>query len=104
MPAGLLVTVPGPDTVTFSACGDAWLKEAVTPVAAETVTVHVVVAPVHTPPHPPNIEPVPGVSVSVTTAFCAKVAEQVPGQLMPAGLLVTVPEPDRVTTIWGVEA
>lgn len=75
-----------------------------TTVAAATVTVHVVAEVAHAPPHPANVEPLAGVSVRVTTAFCAKGPEQVEGQLMPAGLLVTVPEPDRVTTIWGVEA
>ena len=80
------------------------MKEAVTPVAAATVTVHVVAVVAHAPPHPVNAEPVAGVSVRVTTAFCANAAEQVLGQLMPAGLLVTVPEPDSVTTIWGIDA
>ena len=80
------------------------MKEAVTPVAAETVTAHVVAVVAHAPPHPVNVEPAAGVSVRVTTAFCAKGAEQVEGQLMPAGLLVTVPEPERVTTIRGIDA
>jgi ABC-type transport system involved in cytochrome c biogenesis permease subunit len=36
---------------------------------------------------------VPGVSLSVTCVFGGKLAEQVVGQLIPAGLLVTVPVP-----------
>ena len=35
--------------------------------------------------------------MSVTCAFWAKDAEQVDGQLIPAGLLVTVPDPVTVT-------
>ena len=34
-----------------------------------------------------------GVAVSATFAFWAKLATQVPGQLIPAGLLVIVPAP-----------
>jgi phage tail protein X len=33
------------------------------------------------------------VAVSVTCVFCAKLALHVEGQLIPAGLLVTVPAP-----------
>ena len=46
------------------------------------------------PPQPPNVEKVevgPGVSVRVTCEPPGKVAEQVVGQLMPAGELTTVP-------------
>jgi hypothetical protein len=47
-------------------------------------------------PNPVKDWPVPGVAVSVTTLFPAKVATHVVGQLMRAGLLVTVPVPVAV--------
>jgi hypothetical protein len=49
--------------------------------------------PEQAPPQPVKPLPVPAVSVSVTDELSGKVAEQVPGQLIPAGLLVTVPVP-----------
>lgn len=55
------------------------------------------VVPVQAPDHPENVALVPGVSLSVIFVFWAKLAEQVVGQLIPAGLLVTVPEPVGVT-------
>jgi len=56
------------------------VKVAVTVVAAETVTTH---------------DPVPeaGAAVSVTAVPLVKLAEQVAPQVIPAGLLVTVPVP-----------
>src|SRR5450755_266456 len=100
MPAGLLVTVPEPNRVTVS-CVGAEAKVAVTAAAAESVIVHAPV-PLHAPPQPEKIEPAAGVSVSVTCVFCANTATHVDGQLMPAGLLVTVPLPETVTLSCGI--
>ena len=44
-----------------------------------------------------NVEPVPAAAVSTTLLFPANVAVQVEGQVIPAGALVTVPEPLTVT-------
>ena len=44
-------------------------------------------------PHPLNIEPDAGVAVRVTVAPSKKLAAQLPGQLIPAGLLVIDPVP-----------
>ena len=52
--------------------------------------------PVQAPPQPAKLEPKAGVAVRVTTAFWVKDALQVAPQLMPAGLLETVPVPDPV--------
>ncbi len=49
--------------------------------------------PEHAPDHPANSEPLAGVAVSVTLVPSVKLAEQVLPQSMPAGLLVTEPEP-----------
>ena len=74
------------------------LKLAVTVAAAVRVTMHGPV-PEQLPPQLPKEELAPAVEVSVTFVFCGKVAEHVVGQLIPAGLLVTVPVPvpDMVT-------
>jgi hypothetical protein len=97
MPAGVLVTVPEPDFVTVSA----WVMTAnvaVTVRAWLIVTVHAPV-PVHAPVQPVNVLPVAAVPVSVTDVPELYVAVHVAPQLMPAGVLVTVPvpAPDRVT-------
>src|SRR5579862_7634250 len=58
------------------------------------VTVQVAVLPVQAPLQPPNAENVdgaPGASVNVTWLPVEKFALQVPGQLIPAGELTTVP-------------
>jgi hypothetical protein len=68
----------------------------VTVVVAFMVTEHPAV-PVHAPPQPAKTHPVSGVALSATTVPRAYVAEHVEPQLMPAGLLVTVPDPDVVT-------
>lgn len=50
--------------------------------------------PLHPPPlQPTKIEPAAAVAVSVTELFVGNEALQVAPQLMPAGLLVTVPVP-----------
>jgi len=69
---------------------------AVTVLAALKVTLQFVM-PVQSPDHPPNEFAPVGVSMRVTTVFGLKVDVHVPGQLIPEGLLVTVPEPVPVT-------
>ena len=54
------------------------------------VKLHVPV-PWHAPDQPANEAPLAAVAVSVTAVPAAKDAVQVGAQLMPAGLLVTVP-------------
>jgi hypothetical protein len=73
-------------------CREAWLNVAVTEVLALTVTVHEPV-PVHAPDQPANEDPDAGVAVRATLVPLLKLAEQVLPQLIPAGLLVTVPWP-----------
>jgi len=94
MPVGVLVTVPDPvpANVTVSAKFTVALKVAVTDRAALMVTAQLAV-PVHAPLQPAKVEPVVGVSAKMTLVPLAKLALQVPGQLMPAGVLVTVPLP-----------
>jgi len=68
------------------------LNVAVTAWAALMVTEHVPV-PVQAPDQLAKVEPVPAAAVSVTTVPLAKLALHVAPQLIPAGLLVTVPVP-----------
>src|SRR5712691_3862936 len=68
-------------------------KVAVTVVAAATVTVHGRI-PLQPPPlQPANTEPATGVAVRVTLVLRVKVAAQVAPQVIPVGVLVTVPSP-----------
>jgi hypothetical protein len=67
-------------------------KVAVTESAAVTVTLQVA-TPAHAPLQPAKTSLVAGVSLSVTWLFCGKLAEHIAGQLIPTGLLVTVPVP-----------
>jgi len=93
IPVGALVTVPEPATVT-DRVGSA--KFAVTARLELTVNMQVLV-PEHAPLQPPKRKFVPGVAVSVTCVPIAKVPVHAPGQLIPAGLLVTFPVPTMVT-------
>jgi hypothetical protein len=69
------------------------LKVAVTARFEFMVTVHVP-EPLQAPPQPTKTEPALGEAVKVTLVPAEKFAEQVVvGQLMPAGLLITVPPP-----------
>jgi hypothetical protein len=92
VPPGVVVAVvvPPDGTVTTTPVGE--LNVAVTAVAAVIVTVQVPV-PSHGALQPVNVDPVAGVAVNVTWVPLAKLAEQVGMQLMPAGVLVTVPVP-----------
>lgn len=58
----------------------------------------VLMSPSGSTSHPPKVEPAAGVAVSVTNTELPKVASQVAPQLIPAGLEVTVPEPNPVFT------
>ncbi len=67
-------------------------KVAVTELAALNMMLQVAF-PVHPPLQLEKTSLVAGVALSVTCVFCGKLAEHVAGQLIPAGLLVTVPVP-----------
>jgi hypothetical protein len=96
-PAGLLVTVPLPVpalvTVRVKLCEVSKLKVAVTVVLAVTVMTHVPVPEQPPPLHPAKTEPLAALGVRVTEVPLLKEAEHVLAQLIPAGLLVTVPAP-----------
>src|SRR5438034_11842158 len=92
MPAGLLVTVPAPAPALETVSTRAGVKVAVTVVAAESVTVQAPV-PEQPPLQPVKVEPAAGTAVSVTAVPFVKLAEQVAPQVIPAGVLVTVPMP-----------
>jgi hypothetical protein len=52
--------------------------------------------PVHAPDHPLKPSPLAGVSERITCVFCGNIAEhavELTEQLIPAGVLVTVPVP-----------
>jgi hypothetical protein len=53
--------------------------------------------PLHAPLKPEKSYPEAGVAVRVTLEPLSKPAVQVEGQLIPAGLLVIVPDPETVT-------
>src|SRR5829696_252713 len=73
---------------------------AVTSRAWAIATVHVPVPEQPSPSQPANVDPDAGVAVSVTDVPLVKLAEQLDPQLMPAGLLVTVPlPPPDLTTV-----
>jgi len=97
MPAGALVTLPlpSPARTTVTATG-AGANAAPTVVAVAIATVHAPV-PEQPPDQPVKIAPAAGVAVSVTLVPVLNVAEHVAPQMIPAGALLTVPLPVRVT-------
>ena len=103
IPAGLLVTVPVPVpalcTVSWKEGGGLAVKVAVTAALLVNVTLQVPV-PAHAPDQPANVELLFGAAVSVTMVPLVKLALHVAPQLIPAGLLVTVPAP--VPALWTV--
>jgi hypothetical protein len=109
-PLGLLVTVPVPVPIPLGTTVSTWVgscegggvvKKAVTAMSAFAVTVHVGegVFPGggRHEKAPPQRTKVPPLAVSVTAVPGAKGAEHVLLQLIPAGLLVTVPAPCTCT-------
>ena len=71
-----------------------WLvNSAVTDLLAVIETVQVPVPEQPSPDQPVKVEPEAGLAVRATDVPELKLAEQVEPQLMPLGLLVTVPEP-----------
>lgn len=96
MPAGVLVTVPDPVPASVTVSVKllvVWVNAADTLVAATIVRVHGAVPSQGPAVQPVKVEPVAGVAVKVIWVPLAKGAEQVAPQLIPAGLLVTVPVP-----------
>jgi hypothetical protein len=93
IPAGVLVTVPVPETVTVNSA--AAVNVAETDWLLESTSLHD--GPVHAPPKPAKLKPDAGVGVIVIAVPGVKLAVQADGQLMPAGLLFTVPVPDTAT-------
>jgi hypothetical protein len=91
IPAGLLVTVPVPPPASVTVSPKPVVKLSLTSVGALIVRVHTLVPEQPPPLHPAKKKPVPAVAVRVTCVPTAKLAEQVVGQLIPAGLLVIVP-------------
>jgi hypothetical protein len=97
IPLGLLVTVPLPEPATTTVSGGVLggLKVAVTNWLAFSVMEQTPLLGQPAPLQPANVEPVVGVAISVTCLLLAKLPEHVPtpGQLIPLGLLLTVPVP-----------
>jgi hypothetical protein len=105
IPLGLLVTVPEPSGVSATCRVGFDANVAVT----ELATVKAIVqgpVPLHPAPlQPANEEPELESAVSVTWVFVAKEALQAAaGQLIPLGLLVTVPGPLTLTVRTGMAA
>jgi hypothetical protein len=95
MPEGELVTVPLPLTPTVSVSGIG-LNVALTLSALFIATVQVPV-PEQAPDQPANVCPEEGEAVRITVVPNENATEQVPGQEMPEGELVTVPLPATFT-------
>jgi hypothetical protein len=94
IPAGLLVTVPVPSPDLETVNKGFRMNVAVTDLSPFIVTVHVRLMPLQAPVHPPNVEVAEfGAAVSITLVPCVYGSLQSVPQLIPEGLLVTVPWP-----------
>jgi hypothetical protein len=91
IPAGLLVTLPLPEADTVNWAGFTATNVAETAWLPESSSVHA--GPLQAPLKPPNVKPDAAVAVNVTDVPDAKLAVQAAGQLIPAGLLTTLPLP-----------
>jgi hypothetical protein len=95
IPAGALVTLPRMDPTGVLVMLKVKLRRsnrAATLLAASMVTVQAPV-PAQAPDHPAKSDPGSGCAFKETSVPWAKAAEQVLPQSMPAGLLLTTPEP-----------
>lgn len=100
IPEGLLEIVPVPVPIRLTvSTGTFWmaLKLAVTCWLALSVRLQVGLLPLQPPVHPAKDEFAAAVSVSVTWVPLVKLVLQVGAQLIPPGLLATVPAPASVT-------
>jgi hypothetical protein len=96
IPAGTLATVPVPVPPRLTVSTTAFwiaLKFAVTCWFALSITLQVELLPLQLPVHPAKEEFAPGASVRVTWVPLVKLALHEGAQLMPEGLLLTVPPP-----------
>jgi hypothetical protein len=94
----LTVPLPVPDVLTVRSTDCDVANVAMTVVVEVRVTVQGPV-PVQPPPlQPENAEPVAPVAVRVTGVPPARVAEQVAPQMIPDGVLITVPLPAPIFT------
>jgi hypothetical protein len=88
------VTVPAPVPALLTVSDRSNVNVAVTVVFAVNETTHVALEDEQPPPdHPVNADPAAGFGVNVTEALSANWALQPFPQVMPPGLLVTVPTP-----------
>lgn len=105
MPAGRLVTVPLPDPASATERPTAGAKTAMTEASEFIATEQVPVPAQAAPLHPIKVEPAAAVAVRFTTAPALKRAEQVVPQLIPDGVLLTVPDPEPLRVVdneyWG---
>lgn len=93
IPGRELATVPIPGPLVPRVRVSWPVKVAVTVLLASMISEHGPVVEQPDPLHPLNAELAPGVAVSVTTVFFSNWPLQVNPQSIPAGELVTVPEP-----------
>ena len=97
MPAEVLETAPVPVPflvmVSANVVGAIRLNVAVTDFAASIVTSQVNAVPVQAPLQPAKLEPLMIEAVNFTMVFWLNEALQIGSQLMPAGLLETLPDP-----------
>lgn len=103
IPAGTLVIEPLPVPAVFVVNVNTGTNMAVTAVSVLTATVQVPVPAQTAPLQPANAEPVAGDAVKVTCVPELKDEEQVLPHAMPAGLLLTVPEPAPEAVIESVD-
>lgn len=99
MPAGLLITVPLPGPAKDIEIIPGVTKVAPTFISAFKTRVQFPV-PEQAPDQPANEFEGDGAAVSVIEVPAGKLALQVVPQLIPAGALVTLPEPLGVTVRW----
>ena len=100
IPPTLLVTVPEPLPWMVTVSVDVvppWTENDALTLFAKSIVTWQLPVPEQAPVHPAKLLPAAGDAFSVTSWFGENEAEHVAPQSMPAGVLVTVPEPDLDT-------